>query len=76
MTDGFVTQVRLSVVVVLMRDIIKKASDTDKQITFALRWSVWLSYLLSIGAISAGGLSIFSVAAILGTKPAQANWLT
>ncbi len=73
MTDGFVTQVRLSVVVVLMRDIIKKASDTDKQITFALRWSVWLSYLLSIGAISAGGLSIFSVAAILGTKPAQAN---
>jgi len=73
MTDGFVTQVRLSVVVVLMRDIIKKASDTDKQITFALRWSVWLSYLLSIGAISAGGLSIFSVSAILGTKPAQAN---
>lgn len=73
MTDGFVTQVRLSVIVVLMRDIIEKVSDTDKQITFALRWSVWLSYLLSIGAISAGGLSIFSIAAILGTKPAQAN---
>ena len=73
MTDGFVTQVRLSVIVVLMRDIIEKTSDTDKQITFALRWSVWLSYLLSIGAISAGGLSIFLVAAILGTKPAQAN---
>ncbi len=71
--DSFATQVRLSVTVVLMRDIIQKASDTDKQITLALRRSVWLSYLLSIGAISAGGLSIFSVGTILGTKPAQAN---
>ncbi|HEY9740078.1 MAG TPA: hypothetical protein V6C90_06265 [Coleofasciculaceae cyanobacterium] len=56
-----------------MRDIIQKVSNTDKQTTSALRRSVWLSYLLSIGAISAGGLSIFSVGAILGTKPAQAN---
>jgi hypothetical protein len=71
--DSFATQVRLSATVVLMRDIIQKSSDTDKQITLALRRSVWLSYLLSIGAISAGGLSIFSVGAILGTKPAQAN---
>jgi hypothetical protein len=71
--DSFATQVRLFATVVLMRDIIQKSSDTDKQITIALRRSVWLSYLLSIGAISAGGLSIFSVGAILGTKPAQAN---
>ncbi len=56
-----------------MRDIIQKSSNTDKRITSALRRSVWLSYLLSLGAISAGGLSIFSVAAVLGTKPAQAN---
>ena len=71
--DSFATQVRLSATVVLMRDIIQKSSNTDKQTTLALRRSVWLSYLLSIGAISAGGLSIFSVGAILGTKPAQAN---
>jgi hypothetical protein len=71
--DSFAAQVRLPATVVLMRDIIQKASDTDKSITLALRRSVWLSYLLSIGAISAGGLSIFSVSAILGTKPAQAN---
>ena len=71
--DSFATQVRLSATVVLMRDIIQKVSNTDKQTTLALRRSVWLSYLLSIGAISAGGLSIFSVGAILGTKPAQAN---
>jgi len=71
--DSFATQVRLSATVVLMRDIIQKVSNTDKQTTIALRRSVWLSYLLSIGAISAGGLSIFSVGAILGTKPAQAN---
>jgi hypothetical protein len=71
--DSFATQVHLSATVVLMRDINQKASDTDKQITIALRRSVWLSYLLSLGAISAGGLSILSVGAILGTKPAQAN---
>ncbi len=71
--DSFATQVRLSASVVLMRDIIQKVSNTDKQTMIALRRSVWLSYLLSIGAISAGGLSIFSVGAILGTKPAQAN---
>lgn len=56
-----------------MRDINQKASDIDKQIAIALRRSVWLSYLLSLGAISTGGLSIFTVAALLGTKPAQAN---
>ncbi len=71
--DSFATQVRLFATVVLMRDIIQKTSNTDKQTTLALRRSVWLSYLLSIGAISAGGLSIFSVGTILGTKPAQAN---
>lgn len=72
-TDSFAIQVRLSVAVVLMRDINQKASDIDKQIAIALRRSVWLSYLLSLGAISTGGLSIFTVAALLGTKPAQAN---
>ena len=65
-----------------MRDINQKASDTDKQIAIApsaapkviaLRRAIWLSYLLSLGAISTGGLSIFAVAALLGTKPAQAN---
>lgn len=72
-TDSFAIQVRLSVAVVLMRDINQKASDIDKQIAIALRRSVWLSYLLSLGAISTGGLSIFTVAALLGAKPAQAN---
>ena len=56
-----------------MRDIIQKSNNTDKRITIALRRSVWLSYLLSLGAISAGGLSLFSVAAVLGAKPAQAD---
>ena len=65
-----------------MRDINQKASDINKQIAIvhsaapkpiALRRSVWLSYLLSLGAISTGGLSILAVAALLGTKPAQAN---
>ena len=59
---------------VVMRDIIQKASNTDKQITLALLRSVWLSYLLSIGSTSAGTLSIFSVAAILGSQSAQANF--
>ncbi len=39
----------------------------------AVKRSAWLSSLLSLGAISTGGLSIFSVAALLGMKPAQAN---
>lgn len=65
-----------------MRDINQKASDTDKQIAIAhsaatkaiaIKRSAWLSSLLSLGAISTGGLSIFSVAALLGMKPAQAN---
>jgi len=65
-----------------MRDINQKASDTDKQIAIthsvvpnaiALRRSVRLSYLNTLGAISTGGLSIFAVAALLGIKPAQAN---
>jgi hypothetical protein len=71
--DSFAAQLRLSATAVLMRDINRKPSDTDKPITNALRRSAWLSYLLSLGAISAGGLSIFSVAAILDTKPAQAD---
>jgi hypothetical protein len=71
--DSFAAQLRLSATAVLMRDINRKASDTDKPITNAIRHSIWLSYLLSLGAISAGGLSIFSVAAILDTKPAQAD---
>ena len=71
--DSFAAQLRLSATAVLMRDINRKARDTDKPITNALRHSIWLSYLLSLGAISAGGLSIFSVAAILDTKPAQAD---
>ena len=67
------TQVRPYANAVLMRDINQKPSNTDKGIAIALRRSVWLSYLLSLGAISAGGLSIFSAAVVLGTKPAQAN---
>ncbi len=71
--DSSATQVRQPATVVLMRDIIQKTSDTDKQITLALLRPVWLSYLLSIGAISAGTLSVFSAATILGTEPAHAN---
>ncbi len=71
--DSFATQVRLSATVVLMRDTIQKSSDTDKRIAIAVWRSVLLSYLLSLGAISAGGLSILSVGAILATNPAQAN---
>ncbi|MFB8790977.1 MAG: hypothetical protein U7123_19510 [Potamolinea sp.] len=56
-----------------MRDIKQKASSTDKRITSALGRYVWLSYLLSLGAITSGGLSIFSVVTILGIKPVQAN---
>jgi hypothetical protein len=67
------TQIRPYATVVLMRDINQKSSNSDKRIAIAFRRSVQLSYLLSLCAISAGGVSIFSVAAILGTKPAQAN---
>lgn len=56
-----------------MKDIIPKASSTDKQITLALLRSDWLSYLLSIGSKSAVALSVFSVATILGIEPVQAN---
>lgn len=56
-----------------MRNIIQNVSHTDKQRTIALLRSVWLSYLLSIGTTSAGTLSIVSVAAILGIRPAIAN---
>lgn len=56
-----------------MRDLIQKASDTDKRITLTLLRSIWLSYLLSIGSTSTGVLSIFSVALLLGIQPAQAN---
>lgn len=57
-----------------MRDLIQKTSDTDKQITLTLLRSIRLNSLLSIGSISAGTLSIFSLAAILGMRPAQANF--
>lgn len=57
-----------------MRYLIQKNSDTDKQITLTLLRSIRLNSLLSIGSISAGTLSIFSIAALLGMKPAQANF--
>jgi len=56
-----------------MKSIIQKSSDTDKQKNLALRQSPKLSYFLFISSISTGALSLFSVAAILGTQPAQAN---
>lgn len=56
-----------------MKDIIPKASSTNKKITLALLRSDWLSYLLSIGSKSAVALSVFSVATILGIEPVQAN---
>jgi hypothetical protein len=71
--DSFATQVLLFATVVLMRDINQKASDTDKRTMSAFRRSILLSYLLSLGAVSAGWLSIFSFTAILSTKPVQAN---
>jgi len=55
-----------------MKSIIDNYYDTDKQINLALGQSPKLSNLLSIGSISTGALSLFSVAAILGTQPAQA----
>ncbi len=57
-----------------MRDLIQKTSFTDKQITLTLLRAIRLNSLLSIGSISAGTLSIFSIAALLGMKPAQANF--
>ncbi|HEY9739727.1 MAG TPA: hypothetical protein V6C90_04485 [Coleofasciculaceae cyanobacterium] len=71
--DSFATQIRQDATVVLMRDINQKSSDTDKRTMSALGRSILLSYLLSFGAVSAGWLSIFSVGAILSTKPVQAN---
>jgi hypothetical protein len=56
-----------------MKDINQKSRDTDKRITIALRRSFWLGYVVSLGAISAGWLSLFSVAPVLGTKVAEAN---
>ncbi len=56
-----------------MRDIIQEASDTDKRVRLTLLRSVWLSSLLPIGSVCAGALSIFSVAALVKTEPAQAN---
>lgn len=56
-----------------MKDINQKSRDTDKRTTIALRRSFWLGYVLSLGAISAGWLSLFSVAPVLGTKVAEAN---
>ncbi|NET61542.1 MAG: hypothetical protein F6K47_37110, partial [Symploca sp. SIO2E6] len=57
-----------------MKSIIQKSSDTDKQKNLALWQSPKLSYFLSISSISTGALSLFSVAAILGTQPAQAEF--
>lgn len=57
-----------------MKSIIQKSSDTDKQINLAVWQSPKLSYLLSISSVSTGALSLFSVATILGTQPAQANF--
>ncbi|MEG3878829.1 hypothetical protein QT972_15730 [Microcoleus sp. herbarium7] len=64
-----------------MTDLNQKPSDTDKRIAICLqqrfaiafRHSIWLTYLLTLGTISAGGLSIFSIATLLKTNPAQAN---
>ncbi|NEP56507.1 MAG: carbohydrate porin [Symploca sp. SIO2G7] len=58
-----------------MKSINQKPSNTNKQTNIALRPSPKLTYLLSISSISKGALSLFSVAAILGTQPAQANLL-
>jgi len=73
MIDGFNPQVHLSATVVLMRELIQKNRNTDKQITPRLRQSIWLSYLLSMGSTSAGALSLFSIAALLGMTPAIAQ---
>ncbi|MEO8890566.1 MAG: porin [Coleofasciculaceae cyanobacterium] len=62
-----------------MRDLSQKSSDIDKRIAkrcckqIASRHSIWLTYLLTLGTISAGGLSFFSIATLLKTNPAQAN---
>ncbi|MGB5960288.1 MAG: hypothetical protein WBG73_06475 [Coleofasciculaceae cyanobacterium] len=56
-----------------MRDLSQKSSDIDKRIAIAFRHSIWLTYLLTLGTISAGGLSFFSIATLLKTNPAQAN---
>ena len=65
------------------RDAVQRADNARQELTqiapsavpkpFALRRSVWLSYLQSRRAISTGGLSVFAVAVLLGIKPAQAN---
>ena len=67
------TQVHLSISLVLMRDLNQKPSDNNKRIAIAFRHSIWLTYLLTLGTISAGGLSIFSIATLLKTNPAQAK---
>jgi len=56
-----------------MRELIQKNRNTDKQITSRLRQSIWLSYLLSMGSTSAGALSLFSIAVLLGMTPAYAQ---
>ena len=56
-----------------MRDLIQKNRNTDKPITPRLQQSIWLSYLLSMGATSAGALSLFSIAALLLMTPAIAQ---
>lgn len=56
-----------------MRDLIQKNRNTDKPITPRLQQFIWLSYLLSMGATSAGALSLFSIAALLLMTPAIAQ---
>jgi hypothetical protein len=64
-----------------MRDLSQKSSDIDKRIAICLqqrfaiafRHSIWLTYLLTLGTISAGGLSFFSIATLLKTTAAQAS---
>lgn len=71
--NSFATQLHPLTTLVLMRDINQKTSDIDKPIATAWWQSLWLSYLLSSSAISLGGLSIFFLVSILGTKSAQAS---
>lgn len=56
-----------------MRDLNQTTSDTNTRIAVAFRHSIWLTYLLTLGTISAGGLSIFSIATLLKTNSAQAK---
>ena len=60
--------------VVLMKSINQKSKDTDKQKNLSLGQSPKGSDLRFRGGLSRGALSLFSVAAILGIQPAEANF--